>query len=160
MTFTAEALTGYWNGTAEAGYWNGANSYGPSTARRQELRRIDSLEPAARINVLADEAMSLFHVTPGAEGQIVVSTNRGAGGAAGDEVRAKMLSLVPPDLEKDKRLCRRARVDPERQPLRHELQRAEWTGEHGRQTGLFRLLRWPLGPTLRVRDRCAARKQR
>lgn len=87
LTLTAEALMGYWDG-ASSGYWTGSNSFGWSQDTAQELRRLDALEPGARINVLTHEAMGLFGVAPDEKaGKIVLRI----GGAP-------VLKLAPPGL--------------------------------------------------------------
>ena len=87
LTLTAEALMGYWDG-ASSGYWTGSSSFGWSKGTDQELRRLDALEPSARINVLTHEALGLYQVEPDAEaGRIVLRIGS-------DPV----LKLAPPDL--------------------------------------------------------------
>lgn len=54
---------GYWDGN-QSGYWKGTEPFAPSTNKVEELRRLDSLQPDARIAVLTHEAMSLFDVMP------------------------------------------------------------------------------------------------
>jgi len=63
LTLTAEALMGYWDGAA-TGYWTGPASFGWSKSTDQELRRLDALDPSARITVLCHEALGLYDVRP------------------------------------------------------------------------------------------------
>lgn len=85
---------GYWDGAAPADYFNGPKSYGPSADKVQELRRLDSLEPASRIAVLSHEAGGLFEVTPGTKGTLVLK-----GRNLADAKSNTLLTLTPPDLK-------------------------------------------------------------
>lgn len=85
LTFTAESLTGYWDGTAN-GYWHGASDFGWASSNG-ELARIDALAPEARLAVLTQEAMGLFKVVPVTSGPVKLQI-----------ADRPLLTLTPPDL--------------------------------------------------------------